>query len=129
MHTRICLATYKERLAVVFDSASHFQIFIDPGNGRLLSRELIEVKEGNLGLKLDILCRSKVDYLLCGALCKKTKRIINSLGIEVLDWLKGDLSKVIAAWQNKNFQDLLLPGYKPGQRCCELPWPKQDDGL
>ncbi len=55
------------------------------------------------------------DILLCGAIEKDSKRFLIEKGIEVQDWLGGQLEEVLCALRAGNLSELYTPGKDRGQ--------------
>ncbi len=117
---KICLATYKDRLASLFENATQLQMYIYE-NKSVSSAGEISFPEKGSSARISAMIACGVDILICGALCKNTKQILSNHNIEVLDWRRGNIKEVLDAWIYNRTHQLLMPGCQKQKNYCKNP--------
>lgn len=105
----ICLTTFNNRLAAVFESADHYALYQWQHNS---CRLLGNVFSGAVPItqKTDLLTHHCVSRLICGAICGCDMRIMQEAGIEVVPWICGTVDEVITALCTQRLETLKMPG-------------------
>ncbi|MGM0424573.1 MAG: NifB/NifX family molybdenum-iron cluster-binding protein [Thermodesulfobacteriota bacterium] len=108
---KLCLAAYKNRLASLFDNCTTLLLFEEgtPGTWEQVG-EIRVPEQGGDFFRARILLEHGVHVLICGAMSGCTRRMLQSSGIQVLDWTRGEIPEVLAAWQQGELSALLMPG-------------------
>ncbi|MFW5836525.1 MAG: NifB/NifX family molybdenum-iron cluster-binding protein [Desulfovibrionaceae bacterium] len=60
-----------------------------------------------------------VKFLVCGAICRGSQRVLTGAGVKVACWRRGDVDDVVSALRDDALDDLAMPGC-PGRACCRL---------
>ncbi|MFP4391734.1 MAG: NifB/NifX family molybdenum-iron cluster-binding protein [Desulfohalobiaceae bacterium] len=108
---KLCLAAYKNRLASLFDNCTNLLLFQEssPGFWEQIGEIRVPEKSGDF-LRARLLLEHGVQVLICGAMSGCTKRLLQSAGVQVLDWMRGEIQEVLGAWQQGELSALLMPG-------------------
>ncbi len=113
---KLCLAAYSHRLASLFDNASSLLLYEADKQGYWQKTAEIRVSEKDGAYsRARLLLEFRVEILICGGISHCTKRMLQSSGVQVLDWLRGDIQQVLAAWNAGDISGLSMPGC--GRRC------------
>lgn len=118
---KLCLATYNNRLASLFDNCTCLLLF--EKNKQELWEQTGEIrvsKQGGDYCRVKLLLDFGVQILICGAMSGCTRRMLQSSGIQVLDWVRGDIQEVLAAWNDRDMSALVMPGCRQRRRNCSL---------
>jgi predicted Fe-Mo cluster-binding NifX family protein len=111
-------ATWNDRIAPVFDVTRQVSI-INNEDGRLLSRSVHLLPEGQGPEKPAWLVRMGVQCLVCGAISRPLQDMIVAKGIEVIPFVAGDTDAVITSWLLGTLtgKAFAMPGCR--RRACE----------
>ncbi len=117
---KICLATYKNRLASLFENATTLKMYTYE-NGSIASAGEMSFPDKGSSSRISAMIACGVEMLVCGALCKNTKQILHNHSIEVLDWRRGDIQEVLDAIISNSDHQLLMPGCQNQKTYCKNP--------
>ena len=115
--TRICLACYKDRLASICENADEYKIF-DIRDNDIYPAGLLSLPSKDPMDRTSAILACGVSYLLCGAICSRTRTILESGGVDVVPWLTGTVDQAVDAFRSDSLPDLAMPG------CGEDPLPE-----
>lgn len=111
----VCLACYKNRLASVFDNAADLLIFRD-AEGELYPAGHLSLPSKDPMDRTSAILACGVNILICGAMCGRTRRLLEEGGVRVIAWVRGDVERVLDAFQRNNLDGLAMPGCAVGPR-------------
>jgi len=114
---KICLAAYGHRLASLFDNSPELKMYMFQ-DGHLYEAGQVMIPQEGVSSRLATLSACGVDVLICGAVSGCTKQMLHQSGIHVWDWIRGDLDKVIQAWQEGTLSECAMPGCRK-KGCCQ----------
>ena len=99
------------RMAPVFDVAREVLV-IETEGGKVIGRKSESTPEIDPMRKIVWLRMMEVETLVCGAISRPLEAAAASQGIEVISFVSGELSDVIAAWLENGLADLkfAMPG-------------------
>jgi|GEM_PF-2979847 len=120
---RVCLATYRDRIAVLLENAAEFRFF-EAVRGVFEARGFaprpeasdMDVQDGDAAEDLvRILGAARTDLLVCGGLCPSLARLLSGAGVAVMPWVGGQVMDVLCALSTGDLSRLVLPGcaYEP----------------
>lgn len=116
---KVAISVWNSRIAPVFDVARHVQV-VDVESG-LASREVLRVFTSELPVqKAMSLVYWGVDTLLCGAISRQMRELIQSYDIQVVPFLSGGLDEIIQAISHGRFNEkpFLMPGCSKRRKPC-----------
>ena len=110
---RIAIPEYKGRVAPVFDSCQRIVLY-DVVDGRCIAAGAADLATFTTAMRVGILRAYGVSTLLCGAVSDLARGALNATGIEVHGFLCGDVSLLIRAYGNGEFEaaKFCMPGCK-----------------
>ncbi len=114
---KICLAAYNTRLASLFDNATQLKLYTYDENEQIHPAGEIFFSGTCASSRISALTACGVDILICGALSGCAKEILTNLGVEVYDWVRGDIKEVIVAWQEGKIDEIAMPGCRVKKKC------------
>ncbi len=110
---KAAFATWNNRIAPVFDAVEHMHI-VEIESGRVAAEHLERFGSDTPVKKVLHLVEWGVDTLVCGAVSQPVRSILIAQGIEVVDFVAGDLHQVVHAWLNGTISD---PSFAMPGRC------------
>lgn len=121
---KVAIPIWDGRVSPVMDTARHVLV-VELTGSHELSREVMEVPEGNLPNRVNFLAQKGVDTLICGAVSQQFEQLAIASGIRVHPWFRGDVEQIIAAFSNGIFlhdDNFFMPGrgrrrQAGGRRC------------
>jgi len=114
---KLCLAVYGQRLASLFDNAPELRMY-HYQDGHLSEAGEVRIPHEGVTARLSALSTCGVDTLICGAVSGCTKQMLHQSGIQVWDWIRGDVDKVLQAWQEGKLSEWSMPGCRK-KGCCK----------
>ncbi|WP_083466020.1 NifB/NifX family molybdenum-iron cluster-binding protein [Salidesulfovibrio brasiliensis] len=117
--TLLCLACYEDRLASVFETAPELRLF-RAENGQYCPAGHLSLPSKDPTDRTSAMLACGVTHLLCGAMCGRTRNLLDASGIDVLPWVRGSVEEVLEAYRTGTLNKLALPGCgnKPGSSMC-----------
>lgn len=115
---RVCLATYRDRIAVLLENAAEFRFF-EAVRGVFEARGFaprpeaggVGEQDGDAGEELvRILCAARTDLVVCGGLCPSIARLLSGAGVAVMPWIGGQVMDVLCALSAGDLSRLVMPG-------------------
>jgi len=88
---------WSSRIAPVFDTARDLLV-VEAESGRVLSSSEEPLPSGPMGRKAARLADLGVDTLVCGAISRSMREVVDSFGIRVVSFVSGERDEVIKAW-------------------------------
>jgi predicted Fe-Mo cluster-binding NifX family protein len=118
---KAAFATWNNRIAPLFDATQQVCIVERDANGGA-SRRMKSFRRTAPVRKVLLLVEWRVVTLVCGAISQPLKSILAAHGIEVIDYVAGDVSVVIEAWLQGGIDDaaFAMPG-RHGRRGRQAP--------
>ncbi len=112
---QIAIPVWRERISPRLDSAGCV-LMIRLEDGKELERWNLRLRGYPPGQRLHLLMMAGIDILICGALSRAMRRMMESAGIYVIAWKTGRIDDVLNAYLTDNLDDsrFLLPGRCPG---------------
>ncbi len=109
---KICIALFENRISSVFENSTCLKLYYYLRGEVRFAGEITLDKNISPSSILSLISSWGADILLCGAIEKKSKKFLCEKGIEVHDWLRGELEEVISALREGNISELYAPGKK-----------------
>lgn len=97
----LALATYKDRIATLFESLDRFVIIESPLYD-IENLHSILISNNSINELLQVLKKNNVKVLICGAISGCIRQMIETQGIQVIPWIKGNIKNVIHAYRTEN---------------------------
>jgi predicted Fe-Mo cluster-binding NifX family protein len=115
----LCLACYGDRLASVFENAPELRLFTAE-NGTYSPAGHLSLPSKDPTDRTSAILACGVTHLLCGAMCGRTRNLLDASGVDVLSWHRGSVEEVLDAFRNDTLHNLALPGCRnrPGTAMC-----------
>lgn len=109
---RLCLASYRGRLAALFENATEFPCYeLDPeAEGLPVHVATFSPAHHDPGLRLAALREQDVSTLVCGGICRRLAMQAEAAGLQVVPWICGDNDTVLAACADGSLEQLAMPG-------------------
>lgn len=114
----VCLACFENRLASVFENATELRFYQLDGQEICPAGRLSLPSKDPMDRTSAILARG-VKFLVCGAICRGSQRVLAGAGVRVAGWRKGDVDVVLQALRDDALDELAMPGC-PARPCCRL---------
>ena len=119
---RIAIAVFRERVTSTLESAKHL-LLVTVENGRIESRELVQLREEDPLRKIDIVLELKPDILICGGLTKMCEYKLRHSNIVLMPWIQGNAENILSFclkntvidggyYSNRVFEDILSHNFK-----------------
>lgn len=114
---KVALPVWNGRIAPVFDVASQIRL-LEVDSGRMVAETAEAVGALTPAEKALRLAESGVDLLLCGAISRVTRVMVEAYGIRVVPFVTGDLACVVEALLADRLADAVhaMPGCRGGAR-------------
>lgn len=104
----VCLASYGERLASLFDTASELLLYRVNERGIEQDRRL--AAPGSASQTASLLASLGADVLLCGGMSCRCRELLSQTGIRVEPWLCGGNKEVLQAFAEDRLGSMVMPG-------------------
>jgi len=110
---RVAIPISAGRVSPVFDVAEHF-VVIEFADGQEVDRHDEEVRNTQLGHRVDRVVSLEIDTLICGAISRPFEAMLITEGVEVISQICGEVEEVLEAFLSGTVTDqrFLMPG------CC-----------
>ena len=105
----ICLACYQDRLATVCENADRYLLFEIRDNKFYPAGRLSLPSKDPMDRTSAILACG-VTTFLCGAICSRTRQVLEQAGVTVLPWLTGSEAQVLDGFLHHSLAALAMPG-------------------
>ncbi len=107
----LALAAYENKIASLFESSNNFVIIPAPSYNIQNSRR-VRIENNSTNILLQLLKENQVGILICGAINKCIRRLLEAQGIQVIPWITGDITNVVEAFRsgNLNSSTFIMPG-------------------
>ncbi len=114
--TIIALASWKNRIAPVFDVARRLRI-VESDSGRILRQSEESLPGYAPAANVHHLAGLGVDTLICGAISTQLEAMAEAYGIRVVSFVAGELEEVTRAWLNGTIGEstFAMPGCGNGR--------------
>ena len=108
---RIAIPYRMERVSPVFDVAVHL-LLVDIEDSTEVARDTKRIDENDLMGRVRFVEDLGVDRVICGAISRPLKQILEAIGIEVLGQVCGNTEEILQAFLKGrlNDQSFLMPG-------------------
>jgi predicted Fe-Mo cluster-binding NifX family protein len=108
---RIAIPVWKDRVSPVFDVARHL-LLIDIENSTIVARKRTTVDEADLASRARHVMDLGVQVLICGAISRPLRLILEAKGLDVIELVCGKLEEILEAFLRGglNDQSFLMPG-------------------
>ncbi len=107
---KICIALFENRISSVFENARCLRLYYYCRGEVRFAGEIKLDKNISPSSILSLISSWGADILLCGAIEKESKDFLIHRGIQVEDWLGGQLEDVISALKRGDLSSLCTPG-------------------
>ena len=111
----ICLATYEDRLAALFDTAAAFDLFDAIPGAAITPKQRISLPQANTADKIAALHAQGVEQLICGAISGGEQHAFAQAGIELSPWRCGTITQVLNAFAADRLDLVTMPGCGRGR--------------
>ena len=91
----IAIAVFHERVASRLESTDNL-ILITVDNGKIKSRELVLLREGDPLRKIDVIFKLKPEILICGGLTKMCEYKLSHSNIRLIPWIQGNVENILS---------------------------------
>ncbi|MBF0450833.1 MAG: hypothetical protein HQK75_09040 [Candidatus Magnetomorum sp.] len=110
---RVAFSILNGRIAPVFDS-SKYLIILDLKNDSIAKCMEYAFLNDNLYQIVRTTMVLKINTLVCGAISKRLRIILNTMGIKTIPFISGDIKTIIQGFidHELNHPDFLMPGCK-----------------
>ncbi len=107
----IAIATYKNRIASLFESSDKFVIIHSPSYD-IKNSKSITICNNSPNELLQLLKSNNTKTLICGAISGYIRSLLEAHNIEVIPWITGDIQSVIKAFRLDNLisSSFIMPG-------------------
>lgn len=107
----IALATYKDRIASLFESSDRFIIF-DSNKQEIQRPHTVLIRDNSASTLLHELKTHDARVVICGAISGCTSQMLEGQGIQVIPWVTGYINDVIEAYRNRHLTSpaFIMPG-------------------
>ncbi|MGE4299558.1 MAG: NifB/NifX family molybdenum-iron cluster-binding protein [Desulfovibrionaceae bacterium] len=106
----VCLATYEDRLAALFDTAAAFDLFeMAPGAG-ITPTQRLSLPQADTAAKIAALHAQGVEQLICGAISGGEQHAFAQAGIALTPWRCGTIAQILDALATDNLDMVAMPG-------------------
>lgn len=107
----LALAAYENRIASVFESLDRF-FLADFNEHRCEVVSEIKIVDSDITHLMGILKNYEAEILICGAINRCLRQLIERQSIRVIPWVKGDVAHVMHAFTHNNLasDDFIMPG-------------------
>jgi len=116
---KLALPSVRHRIAPLFDSATHIELYSTEGYGCDL--QLIGTLEFPNGAQenLETLYHIPIDTVVCGAISNEVERMLSYNGVEVFSFLCGPVEELLKGWKEKHLHgySFLMPGCLRSHHC------------
>jgi len=108
---KLAITVWNKRIAPVFDSAGSV-LLLGLGDNERQNPGVVDLRQSNLGQRVDILKFHAVQELICGAISREAERLVLEQGISVHSFLAGDIETVVQAWKQGELEraEFSMPG-------------------
>jgi len=105
------------RISPVFDVAGHL-LLVQVDDGRAGSRDEKSIGDHSLRRRTSLMRELGVDVLICGAISYELSSALTRVGVQIVPWIKGEVSQVLPAYLSGHISDprFVMPGSRPGLR-------------
>jgi predicted Fe-Mo cluster-binding NifX family protein len=113
---RIAIPSFRDRVSPVLDTAEQFRIF-ELRDGAADEQPGASLPGVALPSRLSQLKQLGCRVVLCGGVSEACRRLAQSLGLQVVPWLRGSIETVLKAYATGQLQreEFVMPGC--GKRC------------
>ncbi|MEE4311355.1 MAG: NifB/NifX family molybdenum-iron cluster-binding protein [candidate division KSB1 bacterium] len=107
----LALAAYENRIASVFESLDRFLI-VDFKDRECHIVSTVKVNNPDFSNLMAIMKTNHADLLICGAINRCCRQLVEGQGIRIIPWVKGEIDHVMDAFSqdNLNSGDFIMPG-------------------
>jgi predicted Fe-Mo cluster-binding NifX family protein len=108
---RVAIPYWRQRVSPVFDVAKHL-LLVDVQNSAEVARSEKTIDEADFLSRVSYVADLGVELLICGAISRPLKLILQAKGIDVIAQVCGDTEEVLKAFLGGrlNDQSFLMPG-------------------
>lgn len=107
--TRICLACYKDRLASVCENADEYMLF-EIRDDKIYPAGHLSLPSKDPMDRTSAILACGVTLLLCGAICARTRALLEMSGVTVIPWLTGSIDTILRAFRTDSLAPFRMPG-------------------
>ena len=99
---RVAILEWNERVHPVFDTLESVKVYSVEGKTFELVKEVVVKAEEQ---PMSVIKGLNIDTLVCGAIPYRYERELNSLGIDVIPFISGDVGDVVKAFIENRLSD------------------------
>ncbi len=113
MENRIAITISSGRISPVFDVARTACVFVGKDDNPVATIEL----PSSLAQRADVLAKHGITRLVCGAISRPARCLLEGYGIRVIGFVAGEADEIIAAIKDDRLPDVrfAMPGCR---QCC-----------
>lgn len=113
---KVAIPVWGHCVSTVFDF-SDCLLMINVDSGQITNREVVRFVENTIVGKGTRLRELGAQVLLCGAISRPLRRLIETSGIKVIPFLKGTADEILEAYLSDHLLDkrFILPGCSPDE--------------
>jgi predicted Fe-Mo cluster-binding NifX family protein len=106
----VCLACYQDRLASVFENASEFRLYRVDDEKNIYPAGHVSLPSKDPTDRTSAILACGVNLLVCGGVCGGVRKTLESSGMDLRPWLRGEVDEVLEAFRNDELDRLSMPG-------------------
>jgi predicted Fe-Mo cluster-binding NifX family protein len=108
---KLAIPVWQSRISPVFDTAENLMV-LEVEDGQEISRMEYPLSDLTPFRRAKQLAELHVDVLLCGAISRPLRDLMNKSGIKVIPWISGELQEIIPRYLDGQPLDgeFLMPG-------------------
>jgi predicted Fe-Mo cluster-binding NifX family protein len=116
----VAMTIWGNRISPVFD-ASKKLLVVEVEDGKVAEEAVFSIEPGRFDQFEELVKETKVELLLCGAVCNFGLKRLSSLGIEVVPFLTGEVSQILTkCLMGEEVSEFAMPGCRRGGCCRRL---------
>jgi len=117
MNARVAITIWNGRVSPVMDTACRLLV-LDIVDGRQVSRDIINIPQGDMSYRASFISELGIDTLICGAVSQQFNQVITALGTKTYPWCCGDVNEIVVAYSSGTFRigNFPSPGCRQRQR-------------
>jgi predicted Fe-Mo cluster-binding NifX family protein len=115
---KIALSVWNNRVAPVFDVAMQLLV-VEIEDGKIIKKEIKKLSTGAFLEKVKMLKDLQVSTLICGAVSRQFRPILDIYGIDVIGFIAGNVEVILQSWLLYEFDEtaFAMPGCQKKKNC------------
>jgi predicted Fe-Mo cluster-binding NifX family protein len=105
---KVAIPLFNSRVSPRFDFAAKLLV-VTITEGKITDRQEFSLNNHNAIKRISLLCKLRVQVMLCGGISCFAERFIKGHGIEVVPLVQGEVEEVLALFINGNLSSAIIP--------------------